>query len=54
MSDKEKRMMDKFSKTIPKLEETDQVYVLGLVEGMALAKERESKEKQQDKTLINP
>ena len=34
--------MDKFQDTIPKLEETDRMYLLGLVEGMTLAKSKSS------------
>ena len=44
MSEKEKEIMKRFSESIPKLDKEKQNYVLGVVEGMAIAKD-ESKEK---------
>lgn len=45
MSEKEKDIMEKLSESIPKLSEKNQGYVLGIAEGMVLAKEiREHKE----------
>lgn len=41
MSEKEKDIIRKLSSTVPKLEREDQKYVLGVAEGMALAKESE-------------
>lgn len=54
MSEKEEKLIDKFSKTIPKLKETDQVYLLGLAEGMALAKSKVVKEEVPIEELIEP
>ena len=54
VSDKEKYIMDKFQDTIPKLEEIDKMYLLGLVEGMSLAKSKVVKEEVPDEELINP
>lgn len=45
MSEKEKDIIRKLSSTVPKLEREDQKYVLGVAEGMVLAKEdKEEKE----------
>ena len=53
VSDKEKYIMDKFQDTIPKLEEIDKMYLLGLVEGMSLAKSKVVKEEVPIEELIN-
>lgn len=45
MSEKEKEIIKKFSKTIPKLERDKQNYILGVAEGMVIARETEEKEK---------
>ena len=45
MSEKEKEIIKKISKTIPKLERDKQNYILGVAEGMAIARETEEKEK---------
>lgn len=42
MSEKEEKMMDNFIKTIPKLSERHQGYLVGLAEGMALMSEKSS------------
>lgn len=44
MSEKEKEIMKRFSESIPKLDKEKQNYVLGVVEGMAIAKD-DNKEK---------
>ena len=54
VSDKEKYIMDKFQDTIPKLEEIDKMYLLGLVEGMSLAKSKVVKEEVPIEELIKP
>lgn len=41
MSEKEKELIKKISDTIPKLDENKQNYILGVAEGMAIAKENE-------------
>lgn len=46
MSEKEKEIMQQISDKFPKLDKTDQSYVLGVIEGMALAKgQQEAQEK---------
>lgn len=45
MSEKEKEIIKKISKTIPKLERDKQNYILGVAEGMVIARETEEKEK---------
>lgn len=61
VSEKEEKMMDNFIKTIPKLSERHQGYLVGLAEGMALMSEKSSdgedskkelERKQQDKTCV--
>lgn len=42
VSEKEEKMMDNFIKTIPKLSERHQGYLVGLAEGMALMSEKSS------------
>ena len=49
MSEKEKSIMKKLSDGVQKLDKEKQSYVLGIVEGMALVKETESKEEQEVK-----
>lgn len=46
MSEKEKQIIKKLSSTVPKLDREKQNYILGVAEGMAIAKEsKESIEK---------
>lgn len=44
MSEKEKEIIKKISETIPKLDKDKQSYILGVAEGMAIAKETNVKE----------
>lgn len=39
MSEKEKEIISRLSKTVAKLNESDQKYILGIGEGMVLARE---------------
>lgn len=41
MSEQEKEIMRKLSSTIPKLDDNKKNYVLGIAEGMAIARETE-------------
>ena len=43
MSDKEKEILKNLVDAVPKLSEANQSYVLGIAEGMALAKESEKR-----------
>ncbi len=47
MSEKEKEIIKKLSKTVPKLDKDKQNYILGVAEGMVIAKETEKKEELQ-------
>lgn len=40
MSEKEKGIIRKLSETVPKLDKEKQNYILGVAEGMAIAKEK--------------
>lgn len=42
MSEKEKQIIKKLSRTLPKLDKEKQNYILGVAEGMAIAKEAAS------------
>lgn len=46
MNENEKEIIKKLSDTVPKLEKDKQSYILGVVEGMAIAKQTEKKEEQ--------
>ncbi len=46
MSEKKKEILEVFRKLIPNLSEADKSYLLGLGEGMAIAKETKDKKKQ--------
>ena len=48
MSEKEKEIIKKISRTIPKLDQDKKNYILGVAEGMAIARETSKKEKQND------
>jgi len=39
MSEKEKEILEKLSETVPKLDRDKQNYILGVAEGMAIARE---------------
>ncbi|MCM1200225.1 MAG: hypothetical protein NC548_31385 [Lachnospiraceae bacterium] len=41
MSEKEKDIIVRLSETFPKLKEKDQTYILGVAEGMAIAKDNQ-------------
>lgn len=41
MSEKEKNILKKLSETVPKLDKEKQNYILGVAEGIALARETE-------------
>lgn len=45
MSDKEKELIEKLSNTVPKLDKDKQNYILGVAEGMAIAREHDKEEK---------
>lgn len=45
MSEKEKQIIKKLSSTVPKLDREKQNYILGVAEGMVIAKESEKEEK---------
>lgn len=45
MSEKEKQIIKKLSSTVPKLDREKQNYILGVAEGMAIAKESIEREK---------
>lgn len=45
MSEKEKNLLEKLSDTIPKLDDNKKNYILGVAEGMAIARESEKEEK---------
>ena len=45
MSEKEKELIKKLSDTVPKLDKDKQNYILGVAEGMAIARECEAEEK---------
>ena len=46
MSEKEKEIIKKLSDTVTNLEKDKQSYILGVAEGMAIAKQSEKKDKQ--------
>lgn len=46
MSEKEKQIIQKLSNTVPKLDREKQNYILGVAEGMAIAKENIEREKE--------
>ena len=45
MSEREKQIMEKLSDTVPKLDKEKQNYLLGVAEGMAIARENDTEEK---------
>lgn len=45
MSEKEKQIIKKLSDTIPKLDKEKQNYLLGVAEGMAIARDSENSDK---------
>lgn len=45
MSEKEKEIMKKLSDTVPKLDKEKQNYLLGVAEGMAIAREKEASDR---------
>ena len=50
MSEKEKEIMKKLSDTVTKLEKDKQNYILGVAEGMVIAKQSERKDEQLQET----
>lgn len=44
MSEKEKNLLEKLSDAIPKLDDNKKNYILGVAEGMAIARESEKEE----------
>jgi hypothetical protein len=50
MSEKEKEILQRLSENLPKLDKQDQHYILGVAEGMAMAKE----DKPESATSIPP
>ena len=49
MSEREKEIIQKLSDTVPKLDKEKQNYILGVAEGMAIAREN-TKEETENKT----
>lgn len=50
MSEREKEIMQKLSDTVPKLDKDKQNYILGVAEGMAIAREnQQTEDKETDK-----
>lgn len=47
MPEKEKDIIRKIAETVPKLDENKQNYILGVAEGMAIAKESAAKNSEQ-------
>lgn len=45
MSEREKEIIQKLSDTVPKLDKDKQNYILGVAEGMAIARENQQAEK---------
>lgn len=45
MSEKEKEILQKLSKTVPKLDESNKKYLLGVADGMALMNEQQKGER---------
>lgn len=44
MSEREKQIMEKLSDTVPKLDKEKQNYLLGIAEGMAIARDSDKKD----------
>lgn len=44
MSEREKQIMEKLSDTVPKLDKEKQNYLLGVAEGMAIARDSDKKD----------
>lgn len=44
MSEREKQIIEKLSDTVPKLDKEKQNYLLGVAEGMAIARDSDKKE----------
>ena len=47
MSEKEKEIIKKLSNTVPKLDKDKQNYILGVAEGMAIARGNDSEKEEQ-------
>lgn len=45
MSEKEREIIEKLSSTVPKLDKDKQSYILGVAEGMAIARQTEKEDK---------
>lgn len=52
MSEKEKGIIKKLSETVPKLDKEKQNYILGVAEGMAIAKDSQKKKEGQDAVCV--
>lgn len=48
MSEKEKEIIEKLSNTVPKLDKDKQNYILGVAEGMAIARENQREEEEKE------
>lgn len=46
MSEKERNIIEKLSDTVPKLSKDNQNYILGVAEGMVIARQTEKEDKQ--------
>ena len=46
MNEKEKDILKQMSDTLPKLDKEKQSYILGVAEGMAIARESETRERE--------
>ena len=52
MSDREKEIARRISDTIPKLDKEKQNYILGVAEGMAIAKDSQKESGRSDAVLV--
>lgn len=48
MSEKEKSIIRRLSDTVPKLDKDKQYYIIGVAEGMAIAKENQKEQQLQE------
>ena len=48
MSEKEKKLIDRLTETVSKLDSDKQNYVLGISEGMAIMREQEKKKEKEE------
>ena len=53
MSEREKEIVKKLSDTLPKLDKDKQNYILGVAEGMAIARENQQIDKDNKKIIVD-